>query len=94
MALTATGSSPGFLARSSRHPYRFASALGLLAGLGWLLQLQEGLPPNWRIGLLVAGFISVSSLRPSWVYDLAASSGCGLLFFCHHPERNLIESSL
>ncbi|MBI3667692.1 MAG: hypothetical protein HY236_15930 [Acidobacteria bacterium] len=43
------------------HPWRFACTLGLLAGVGLdLAQLQEGLPPNLEIGLLVAGiFISV-----------------------------------
>jgi hypothetical protein len=42
------------------HPWRFACALGLLVGLGLTLaQLQEGLPPSLKIGLLVAGiFIS------------------------------------
>jgi hypothetical protein len=42
------------------HPWRFACALGLLVGLGLTLaQLQEGLPPSVRIGLIVAGiFIS------------------------------------
>lgn len=42
------------------HPWRFACVLGLLAGISLaLVQLQEGLAPNWRIGLLLAGiFIS------------------------------------
>jgi hypothetical protein len=42
------------------HPWRFACALGLLVGVGLALaHLQEGLPPNLKIGLLVAGiFIS------------------------------------
>jgi len=42
------------------HPWRFACALGLLVGMGLTLaQLQEGLPPSLKIGLLVAGiFIS------------------------------------
>ena len=42
------------------HPWRFAGALGLLVGIGLTLaQLQEGLPPSLKIGLLVAGiFIS------------------------------------
>lgn len=39
-----------------RHPWRFACALGLLVGVVvFLAQLQEGLPPNLKIGLLVAG---------------------------------------
>ena len=38
------------------HPWRFACALGLLVGIGLTLaQLQEGLPPSLRIGLIVAG---------------------------------------
>jgi hypothetical protein len=38
------------------HPWRFAGALGLLVGAGLVLaQLQEGVPPNLRTGLLVAG---------------------------------------
>jgi hypothetical protein len=42
------------------HPWRFAWALGLLVGAGLLLaQLQEGLPPSLRTGLIVIGiFIS------------------------------------
>lgn len=42
------------------HPWRFACALGLLVGMGLgLAQLQEGLPPSLRIGLLAGGiFIS------------------------------------
>ncbi|HUW95554.1 MAG TPA: hypothetical protein VMW58_07180 [Anaerolineae bacterium] len=37
------------------HPWRFACALGLLAGVGLALaQLQEGFPPNLKVGLLVA----------------------------------------
>jgi hypothetical protein len=42
------------------HPWRFASALGLLVGVGLtVMHLQEGLPPNLKIGLLVAGiFVS------------------------------------
>jgi hypothetical protein len=42
------------------HPWRFACALGLLVGVVLILaQLQEGLPPSFKIGLLVAGiFIS------------------------------------
>ncbi len=42
------------------HPWRFACILGLLVGMGLTLaQLQEGLPPSLRIGLLTAGiFIS------------------------------------
>jgi hypothetical protein len=42
------------------YPWRFACALGLLVGIGLTLaQLQEGLPPSFGIGLLVAGiFIS------------------------------------
>ena len=38
------------------HPWRFACALGLLAGVGLVLaQLQEGLPPSLTIGLIVTG---------------------------------------
>lgn len=38
-----------------RHPWRFAAALSLLAGVGlFAAQLQEGLPPNLAIGLLLA----------------------------------------
>jgi hypothetical protein len=38
-----------------RHPWRFASVLGLLIGVLLVLaQLQEGLPPNLKTGLLVA----------------------------------------
>jgi hypothetical protein len=42
------------------HPWRFACALGLLVGVGLTCaQVQEGLPPSLKIGLLVAGiFIS------------------------------------
>jgi hypothetical protein len=42
------------------HPWRFASALGLLVGMGLALaHLQEGLLPSLKIGLFVAGiFIS------------------------------------
>jgi len=42
------------------HPWRFACCLGLLVGVGLTLaQLQEGFPPNLKIGLIVAGiFIS------------------------------------
>jgi hypothetical protein len=42
------------------HPWHFACSLGLLVGVGLALaQLQEGLPPNLMIGLLVTGiFIS------------------------------------
>jgi len=42
------------------HPWRFACTLGLLVGMGLTLaQLQEGLAPSLKIGLLVAGiFIS------------------------------------
>jgi hypothetical protein len=42
------------------HPWRFACMLGLLIGVGLTLsQLQEGLPPSLKIGLIVAGiFIS------------------------------------
>ncbi len=40
-----------------RHPWRFALALSLLAGLGlFAAHLREGLPPSLRIGLLLAGF--------------------------------------
>jgi hypothetical protein len=38
------------------HPWRFACALGLLVGAGLVLaQLQEGLPPSLRVGLIVMG---------------------------------------
>jgi hypothetical protein len=38
------------------HPWRFACALGLLAGLALVLaQAQEGLPPTLAVGLIVAG---------------------------------------
>ncbi len=42
------------------HPWRFAGMLGLLVGVGLALaQLQEGLPPSLKTGVLVAGiFIS------------------------------------
>jgi hypothetical protein len=42
------------------HPWRFAWALGLVVGAGLVLaQLQEGLPPSLRTGLIVMGiFIS------------------------------------
>ena len=37
------------------HPWRFACAVGLLVGVGLALaQLQEGFPPNLKVGLLVA----------------------------------------
>ena len=37
------------------HPWRFASCLGLLVGIGLALaQLQEGLPPSLLIGLVIA----------------------------------------
>ena len=40
------------------HPWRFAAALGLLAGIALIIaQLQEGLPPSLAIGLLVTGII-------------------------------------
>jgi len=44
-----------------QHPWRFTGTVGLLVGVLLVLaQLQEGLPPNLGIGLLVAGiFISV-----------------------------------
>jgi len=65
------------------HPWRFASALGVFVGLGLTVaHLQEGLPPNLAIGLLVGSiFIGVEftatiigfallggylGLRPSW----------------------------
>jgi hypothetical protein len=39
-----------------RHPWRFASTVGLLAGILLVLaQLQEGPPPSLAAGLLVAG---------------------------------------
>jgi hypothetical protein len=39
-----------------QHPWRFAAALGLLAGLAlFAAQFQEGLPPSLPIGLLLAG---------------------------------------
>lgn len=43
------------------HPWRFTAAIGLLVGVLLVIaKLQEGLPPNLAIGLLVAGiFISV-----------------------------------
>ncbi len=42
------------------HPWRFAAALGLLAGIALIIpQLQEGLPPSLATGLLATGiFIS------------------------------------
>ncbi len=40
------------------HPWRFAVVLSLLAGVGlFTLHFREGLPPNLRIGLILAGFI-------------------------------------
>jgi hypothetical protein len=45
------------------HPWRFASALGWLAGVGLvLMQLQEGLPPSLGVGLLVAGIFIAGEL--------------------------------
>jgi hypothetical protein len=43
------------------HPWRFTAAIGLLVGVLLVIaKMQEGLPPNLAIGLLVAGiFISV-----------------------------------
>jgi hypothetical protein len=43
------------------HPWRFTAAIGLLVGVLLVIaKMQEGLPPNIAIGLLVAGiFISV-----------------------------------
>lgn len=39
-----------------RHPWRFACALGLLVGVALVAaQLQEGLPPSLKTGLLVTG---------------------------------------
>ena len=45
----------------SNHPWRFASAVGLLVGILLIIaQFQEGLPPSLAVGLLVMGiFISV-----------------------------------
>jgi hypothetical protein len=46
------------------HPWRFATVLGLLVGLGLLAaQMQEGLPPSLAAGLIVAAiFISAETL--------------------------------
>jgi hypothetical protein len=45
------------------HPWRFASILGLLVGVGLVLaQLQEGPPPSLAIGLLLAGIYIVGEL--------------------------------
>lgn len=45
------------------HPWRFATVLGLLVGVGLLVaQLQEGLPPSLAAGLIVAAiFISAET---------------------------------
>ena len=41
------------------HPWRFACALGALAGLGLsVAHLQEGLPPSLRIGLLITAIFT------------------------------------
>jgi hypothetical protein len=45
------------------HPWRFAAALGILAGAGLLVaQLQEGLPPSMVTGLLLAGIFLSAEL--------------------------------
>jgi hypothetical protein len=45
------------------HPWRFAAAIGLLAGLGLVLaQLREGLPPSLAVGLLVTGIFFIGEL--------------------------------
>jgi len=61
------------------HSWRFACALGLLSGIGLTyVQWQEGLPPNLKVGLLVAGlFISAEFMATLLGFAiLVVISGC------------------
>ncbi len=71
------------------HPWRFASALGLLAGIALLgFQLREGLPPNARIGLLVAGIFLFAELSGTLLGFLLLGSYLGLRppLTAHHAD--------
>ncbi len=70
------------------HPWRFACILGWLVGVGLALaQLQEGLPPSLKVGLLAAGIFISAELSATLLGFVIFGGYLGLRPSFHRNEN-------